>query len=237
MGARALGDSLTRWGAGSADDTTRQDRPVYLDTPEYDPRSMDGPDRLPARERLLAAASLLFHGHGIQATGIDAIIAEADVAKATFYRHFPSKDDLVIAWLRDPRTWWLDRVLADTVAHTARSPKRGSIPVFFEALGRWLEAENYRGCPYLNSAIEVTSLADPARAVVLEFLQAVEDAFTQMVEAEGFRNPRALARKLQALAAGAIALSVSRGNSEAALAARDAAAALLAGADRVTGSA
>ncbi|MEO8229413.1 MAG: helix-turn-helix domain-containing protein, partial [Chloroflexota bacterium] len=58
------------------------------------PRTSGGRTRVTARERLLAAASELFYERGIQATGVDAIIKAAGVAKATFYRHFPSKDDL-----------------------------------------------------------------------------------------------------------------------------------------------
>ena len=59
--------------------------------------------RSSARDRLLAAANDYFHNVGIGATGVDTLIEAAGVAKATFYRHFPSKDDLVVAWLSDDR--------------------------------------------------------------------------------------------------------------------------------------
>src|ERR1700694_4431274 len=68
----------------------------------------------PPRDRILAAASALFARNGIRAVGVDAIIAAAGVAKASFYRHFRSKDDLVVAWLRDGRARWLDRVRAES---------------------------------------------------------------------------------------------------------------------------
>ena len=58
--------------------------------------------RASARDRILAAAGQLFAEQGVRATGVDALIATADVAKATFYRHFPSKDDLIVAWLQEP---------------------------------------------------------------------------------------------------------------------------------------
>jgi AcrR family transcriptional regulator len=193
-------------------------------------RTSGGPARASARERLLSAALRRFHESGIQATGVDALIAEAGIAKATFYRQFPSKDDLVVAWLRDPRTRWLDRVRG---AVEARAVDGGdAVPVFFDALADWLAAEGYRGCPYLNTAAEITDASHPARTVVIEFLQDVEDYLAGLLVAAGYRNPRPLAAQLQALAAGAITLGVARRSGAAALAARDAAVAVLTKAER-----
>jgi AcrR family transcriptional regulator len=189
-----------------------------------------GPAEASARERLLEAASRLFHEAGIQATGVDTLIAAAGVAKATFYRHFPSKDDLVVAWLLDPRARWLDAVRADVEARRPRGPE--TVPVFFEALADWLEAEGYRGCPYLNTAIEITDPAHPARRAVVDFLQEVEDYLAGLLESAGYRNARPLATELQALAAGSISLAVARRSRAPALAARDAALRLLREADR-----
>jgi AcrR family transcriptional regulator len=193
-------------------------------------RTNRGPARATARERLLEAASRLFHENGIQATGVDALIAAAGIAKATFYRHFPSKDDLVVAWLRDPRTRWLDRVRADVEAQAAEGP--AAIPLFFEALGDWLETEGYRGCPYLNTSVEITDPAHPARAAVVDFLQEVEDYLADVVAAARYRNARALAAQLQSLAAGSISLAVARRSRAPAMAARDAAVSLLGRAER-----
>jgi AcrR family transcriptional regulator len=193
-------------------------------------RTGRGPARAPARDRLLAAASRFFHESGIQATGVDTLIAEAGIAKATFYRHFPSKDDLVVAWLKDPRTRWLDRVRRQVEAQGGDGAE--AVPLFFEALADWLAAEGYRGCPYLNTAAEVTDASHPARTVVVEFLQDVEDYLADLVAAAGYRNPRPLAAQLQVLAAGAITLAVARRSGAAALAARDAAVAVLSKAER-----
>jgi AcrR family transcriptional regulator len=175
----------------------------------------------------VAAASRLFHDAGIQATGVDTIIAEAGVAKATFYRHFPSKADLVVAWLRDPRARWLDRVKAQVEAKVAGRPPAAAIPLFFEALAEWLEAEGFRGCPYLNTSVEITDPAHPALAIVLDYLQEVEDHLAGVVAAAGYRDARSLAMDLQTLAAGSISMAVARRNSASALSARNAAVALL----------
>jgi AcrR family transcriptional regulator len=170
-------------------------------------RTGRGPVAESARDRLLTAASQLFHAAGIQATGVDSLIAAAGVAKATFYRHFPSKDDLVIAWLNDPRTRWLDEVRARAEAHGADAPE--VIPRLFEALADWMEREDYRGCPYLNTAIEISEPTHPARKAVVLYLQEVEDYLFGLVEAAGYRAPRTLAAELQALFAGSISLAVA----------------------------
>ena len=185
----------------------------------------------PARERILGAASRLFHDVGILATGVDSLIEAAGVAKATFYRHFPSKDDLVVAWLRDPRTRWLDRVAAQAEAHGAAGQKL--IPLFFEALAEWLETEGYRGCPYLNTSVEITDPTHPARLVVREYLQEIEDYLTELVRRAGYRDSRMLAVQLQALVAGSISLAVARRSGAFALTAREAAISLLRNAERI----
>lgn len=92
--------------------------------------------RASARDRILAAASQLFNERGIQATGSDSLVGAAGVAKATFYRHFPAKNDLVVAWLRDPQTRWLDHIRAEIEANGTDAGER--IPLFFDAVADWL---------------------------------------------------------------------------------------------------
>ena len=155
-----------------------------------------------ARERLLAAASQLFHEGGIQATGVDAIISAAGVAKATFYRHFPSKDHLVVAWLQDTRTNWL--VGIRRVAEKRASSPAEVIPLLFDAAAEWFEADGYRGCPYLNASVELTDQAHPALPVVRGFLEFVAAQFAEVAAAAGQPDPEAAGRELKILMSGAI---------------------------------
>jgi AcrR family transcriptional regulator len=193
-------------------------------------RTNPAPIRASARDRLVAAAADLFAANGIQATGVDAIIEAADVAKATFYRHFPSKDDLVVAWLRDPAARWLDGVRARVEAQGAKGAD--AIPALFETVADWLETGDYRGCPYLNTAAELMEPNHPARVVIRDFLQEVEDYLTEKLVQGGYEHPRMLASELQALLAGSITLAVARRSNASALSARDAAITLLASARR-----
>ena len=146
------------------------------------------PSRESARDRLLTAAATLFHENGIQATGVDAIIEAAGVAKATFYRHYPSKDDLVVAWLRDPRARWFDRVRAK--AQASRAGPRDEILLFFEATATWLEEDGYRGCAFLNTSVEITDPAHPARLVIREMLDEIVAYLRDRLTAAGYRDPR-----------------------------------------------
>jgi AcrR family transcriptional regulator len=192
-------------------------------------RTSGPPQRASARDRLLTAASKLFQEMGIQAAGVDAIIQAAGVAKATFYRHFPSKDDLVVAWLRDPRTRWFEGVMS-------RARGAGSahqvVGRFFEEFATWLEAEGYRGCPYLNTSVEITDPAHPALPVITDYLQEIEDSLADLLAAAGYRDSRGLAGQLQTLIAGSISLAVARRSGASAVSARDAALAILAEADQ-----
>ena len=182
------------------------------------------------RDRLLAAASQLFHENGVQATGVDLIVGEAGVAKATFYRHFPSKDDLIIAWLRDPRTRWLDRIRAEVDTSDADAAER--IPMFFEVVADWLETDSYRGSPYLNTLVEIRDPMHPARRIIREYFQEVEDYLDGLISAAGYRDSRMLAAEIETLISGATTLAVVHASRTPVLAARDAAVRLLAGAAR-----
>ena len=193
-------------------------------------RASHGPARASARDRLLAAAAQLFHENGVQATGVDSIVAEAGVAKATFYRHFPSKDDLVVAWLRDSRTRWLDRIRVE-VDSTGVDPA-ARIPLFFEVVADWLETESYRGSPYLNTLAEIRDPTHPARRIIRDYFQEVGDYLEQLTAAAGYRDSRRLGAELEILIMGSVPLAVTRGSRAPVLAARDAALLLLAAADR-----
>jgi AcrR family transcriptional regulator len=175
------------------------------------------------RERILTAASRLFTQHGVGRTGVDTLIAEAGVAKATFYRHFPAKEELVLAWLRDSRTRWFDRVR--TLAELATPAER--IPTLFEAAAEWLEAGDYRGCPYLNTVVEVADPNGPPAQAIREYLAEIGAYIEEQVRLAGHAEPERIGRELHTLLAGSISLGVANRTSAYALAASVAAIQLL----------
>lgn len=105
----------------------------------------DEPTAGSARERVLSTAARLFYAHGVRATGIDRIIAEAGVAKMSFYRHFPSKSGLVQAFLdRRHAQWmaWFEAALQRRVAQ-AGVPR---LSMLADVLGEWFAQADFRGC-------------------------------------------------------------------------------------------
>ncbi|GGP25105.1 TetR/AcrR family transcriptional regulator [Silvimonas amylolytica] len=113
---------------------------------------------LPARERILRVAHDLFYRDGIRATGIDRVIAEAGVTKVTFYRHYPSKNDLIRAFLQDRHTRWMTW-FTDALQRYGGSGLAILVPV----LAEWFASAQYRGCAFINAVAEQGGgLADAA---------------------------------------------------------------------------
>lgn len=104
---------------------------------------------LPARERILAAAHELFYRDGFRATGIDRIIAEASVTKVTFYRHFPSKHDLIRAFLGYRHEIWMHWFLDALERHG------GNLDALVPALHEWFQNPGFRGCAFINAVSEL----------------------------------------------------------------------------------
>ena len=113
------------------------------------------------RRRVLETATRLFYAEGIHTVGIDRIIAEARVAKATFYKHFPSKDELVRAYVEEQ-----DRLGRAAAAELPAHPPREMVFTFFDRLARAARQPGYRGCPFLNAAAEYPDPASPVRKAV-----------------------------------------------------------------------
>jgi AcrR family transcriptional regulator len=187
---------------------------------------------IPPRARILGAASRLFARDGIRGTGVDSVIQSAGVAKATFYRHFRSKEDLVVAWLEDPRTRWFERLRGR--AELRASSPQGLVPELFGVVAEWLAAGDYRGCPYLNAAVELTEPGHKAVPVVAEYLREIEADLQEMVRSAGYRTPEQLGSALQVLLAGSISLGVAHRTDAFARQARDAAIRLLESTGRAT---
>lgn len=107
------------------------------------------PNSTSARERILLTAHTLFYREGIRATGIDRVIAESGVTKVTFYRHFPSKNDLILAFLEHRHQRWMTWFV-DALARHGGTPK-----ALAPALAEWFGDEGFRGCAFINSMVEL----------------------------------------------------------------------------------
>lgn len=109
-------------------------------------------EKLSARDRILLTAHQLFYQEGIRATGIDRIIGESGVTKVTFYRHFPSKNDLIFAYLEYRHRRWMDWFVDALQRHGGA--ERG-VSALASALAEWLRDPGFRGCAFINSVSEL----------------------------------------------------------------------------------
>lgn len=129
-----------------------------------------------ARQRLLQTAERLFYAEGIRAVGIDRIIAEAEVAKTTLYSHFPSKDALILAVLQK-REVDVDNMFEKAIE---RSVQKGGTKLegFFSGLKRWFQQPGFRGCSFINAAVELADSQHDAS----QFASAHKQRFHSRIE-------------------------------------------------------
>jgi AcrR family transcriptional regulator len=138
------------------------------------------------RDRILETASRLFYAHGIQGVGVDAIIAEAGVAKATLYKHFPSKDELVIAYLDRVDAAW--RAALRSAAEASGPTPREQLVGLFDALTSACRRDGYRGCAFINTAA-ATDPGSPVHARTIEHKRAVRKWVRGLALQAGRRAP------------------------------------------------
>src|SRR6516162_8733813 len=173
-----------------------------------------------ARQRILETADRLFYREGIRAVGIDRVIAEADVAKATLYAHFPSKDDLIVAVLHHREESVLTFFRAAMERHGRRTKDR--LSAFFAALKEWFQSPDFRGCAFQNAAAELADPKHPGSAVVREHKRRFRDMIDGLVEGVVGKAHARLTPAVAVLVEGAVVTAVIHGSADAADVARDA---------------
>jgi AcrR family transcriptional regulator len=158
-----------------------------------------------ARRKLLDTAGALFYREGIGATGVDRISAEAGVSKRSLYQYFAGKDALVAAALADHGPAVLERYIP---LDDIEAPARQKILDVFDALSRWSQAPDFRGCPFVNVAAELANPHHPARAVARDYKLRLERYFALQARVGGAKNPNMLAEQLVMLFDGAICQAI-----------------------------
>lgn len=139
-----------------------------------------------ARGHILQTAHDLFYRHGIRATGVDTVIAAAGVSKVTFYRHFPSKDTLVMAYLAYRHARWMAWFQASLARHG------GTVEALWQTLGAWCRDPAYRGCAFINVVGELGDSLPEAVALARQHKDEVIDVITGLLPASPQRRAQAL---------------------------------------------
>jgi AcrR family transcriptional regulator len=154
-----------------------------------------------ARARILSTASVLFYTVGIRAVGIDRIIAQAGVAKATFYHHFPTKDALVCAYLTDQHE--RQAAALEPVLSSEATPAELILRIF-AALGEMTCGEGFRGCVFVNAAVEYPDRQSPVRQVIAEHRAWFHGVLRDQLAHAGHPDAEAAATMLVVLRDGAV---------------------------------
>jgi AcrR family transcriptional regulator len=156
-----------------------------------------------ARERILKTASELFYREGIRAVGIDTVIAESGVSKASLYRSFDSKDELIAAFVAERnRSFW---IWWDAIAAKHADDPRRQLDMLLVGVARQIGRSTYRGCPFLNAATEFPEAAHPGRVLACANKEELLARLTALCDCIGVSNPERSAAQLFLLINGAYA--------------------------------
>jgi AcrR family transcriptional regulator len=178
-----------------------------------------------ARERILEAAYELFSRNGIRAVGIDAIIERSGVARMTLYRHFGSKDALVLAFLARREERWTKDWLQREVHERATDPAERLLAIF-DVFDDWFQREDFEGCSFINVLLEIGDRRHELNRASADYLARIRAFVTDLAAQAGVADPDALAHKWHILMKGSI-VAAGEGDRQAARRAREVAALVL----------
>jgi AcrR family transcriptional regulator len=161
------------------------------------------PDPASARDRILHAAYDLFSRHGVQAVGVNAVVEQSGVAKRTLYRHFASKDELVVAFLRMREERWTKEWLQREVEARTEDPEARLLAVF-DVFDEWFQDEELEGCSFINVLLEVDDRASPVRQATVEHLAEIRRFLADLAAQAGIEHADDFARRWHILMKGSI---------------------------------
>jgi AcrR family transcriptional regulator len=177
----------------------------------------DGRDS--GRERLSRAAYELFSREGTRSVGVDAVIARAGTAKMTLYRNFPSKDDLIIDFLRRREQLWTREWLEAESQRRGASPREQLLAIF-DVFAEWFSRPDFEGCAFLTTMIEVNDRSHPVHQAAVVHLANIRGYIERLAAEAGIRDVDSFARKWHILMKGSI-MAAHEGDAAAAGRARE----------------
>jgi len=177
--------------------------------------------------RILATASELFYQKGIQHVGINEVIAASDVAKRTFYKHFPSKDKLILEVMLYREKQWL-QWFESSVEQRGKTAKEKLLATF-DVLGEWYAQPDFRGCPFINAVLELANANHPAHHVSVTLREAIRTHIMKLATEAGVGDPEAFSQQYLLLIGGASLMATIEGTPTGATHARQALSVLIDG--------
>lgn len=163
------------------------------------------------RERLVEAAGRRFYRDGFRNVGIDQILSDVGISKTAFYKHFDSKDDLVLEVLRQ-QDFWLRETFSRMIRERGGDTAEGQLRALFDVVEELIESSEYRGCFFVNVAMEFPLPHEPAHIAAAVNKRAIEEIVHEIGERAGARDPRALSEDLCLVMEGAYVTRQVTGN-------------------------
>jgi AcrR family transcriptional regulator len=156
-----------------------------------------------ARDRIVDTAYDLFSRHGIRAVGVDRIVAESGVAKMSLYRHFASKDDLVLTFLQERERRWTNEWLRAEVERRGATPAQRMLAIF-DVFGEWFRIDDFEGCSFINVLLEFDDRGNRVRQASVEHLGNIRAFLQELATEAGAVDPAGLAHQWHILMKGSI---------------------------------
>ena len=156
-----------------------------------------------ARERILDAAYDLFSKRGIRAVGTEEVLANAGVAKSTLYRHFPSKDELVLAFLQRREHRWTREYIEAEARRRGATP-RDRLLAIFDVFDEWFHRDDFEGCSFINVLLEMGDLDSPLGKASAAHLEYIRSVVRTLAEEAGVQDTEAFAHSWHILMKGSI---------------------------------
>ena len=172
-----------------------------------------------ARDRILDSAYDLFSRRGIRAVGIEEVIERAAVAKATLYRHFPSKNDLVLAFLRKREEVWTHGWVETEARRRGVTPE-ASLLCIFDLFDEWFHRSDFEGCSFVNVLLETADLGHPVGRASADHLENIRNVLRSLAVEAGLRDTDEFARSFHILMKGCI-MQAGEGDRDAAKRAKE----------------
>ncbi len=180
------------------------------------------------RQRLIDAAVARFYRDGFRNVGIDQILAAVGISKTAFYKHFESKDDLMLAVL-EAKNVWLQETLREMIATRGGPTPADCLRGVFDVVQQIIDSDEYQGCLFVNVAMEFPLPHDPAHRAAAQHKRAIEAIVRELAEQAGADDPEALAQDLCLVMEGAYVTRQVSGDPQAAAIARRVADQVIAG--------
>jgi AcrR family transcriptional regulator len=165
----------------------------------------------PTRQRLTEAAVRRFYRDGFRQVGLDQVLADVGISKTAFYKHFTSKEDLVLAAL-EMKNVWLQDTFREMVCERGDSTAVAKLRALFDVVHRIIEDDEFQGCIFVNVVMEYPLAHDPAHIAAAQHKQTIEDIVHDLAARAGATDPREMARELCLIIEGAYVTRQVTGN-------------------------